>query len=212
MCKDYVIALCACYNSLMKKLILASKSNARKELLSSLGISFDVIPTKVDEKAIRDTDLKVRAQKIANAKAEKISMMYPDAVVIACDTFSECEGKVFEKPKTKLEAKKMLKFLSGKKAVDYTAFRYIDKAGKIDFAKTVKISYTFRRLYLQEIEVYVKNFPVTEWAAAFALVLPYINTFIANINGSLTGLAYGLPTELLIPLLKKSGFELTPRR
>lgn len=194
----------------MVKVILASQSKSRKKLLSSLGISFRTMPAKIDEKAIRDTDLKKRAQKIANAKAEKIISIYPKAIVIACDTFSECGKYVLEKPKNTKEARKMLKILSGKKATNYTSFRYIDKENRIDFSKTVKVSYTFRTLYDNEIDEYVKNFPVTEWAAGFALVAPYMNTFISDVKGSLTGLSYGLPTELLIPLLKKSGFEPKP--
>ena len=194
----------------MRNIILASQSNARKEIFSSLGIPFTTIPAKIDEKAIRDTDFNIRAQKIADLKAKKVVALYPGDIIISCDTFSECEGKVLEKPRTVSEAKEMLKFLSGKNAINYTAFRYIDNQNDIDFRKTVEIGYTFRTLYPKEIEEYVEKFPVTEWAAGFALVFPYINTFISNVNGSLTGLSYGLPTELLIPLLKRSGFEPSP--
>ncbi len=195
----------------MRTIILASQSKARKTLFASLGIPFKTIPPHINEKAIRDTNLLKRAQNIANAKAEKIFSLNPDAIIIACDTFSECKGKAFEKPKTKNEAKEMLQFLAGKDAVNYTAFRYIDKTNEIDFAKTVKVFYTFRILTENEIEEYVEKFPVTEWAAAFALVLPYVTTLIASVNGSYTGLSYGLPTELLIPLLVKSGFKIHPQ-
>ncbi len=194
----------------MRKVILASQSNARKKLFDSLGIPYEAVPANINEKAIRDTDLLLRAQKIADAKANKISAMHPDAIIIACDTFSSLNGKTFEKPRTKNEAKDMLIALSGKSAVNYTALRYIDKKTGIDFAKTVKVSYKFRRLYENEIDEYVEKFPVTEWAAAFALVLPYVTTLIAKVNGSYTGLSYGLPTELLVPLLKRSGFEPQP--
>lgn len=196
----------------MRKVILASQSNARKQLFSSLGIPFEAIPAFIDEKLIRDTDFVKRAQNIADAKAEKIFFLYPDAIIIACDTFSECEGKALEKPKNISEAKEMLYLISGKKAVNYTAFRYIDKEKNINFSKTVKVGYTVRKLYEGEIDVYVRKFPVTEWAAAFALVLPYVTTLIARVNGSYTGLSYGIPAELLIPLLKKSGFEPHPTK
>ena len=196
----------------MRKIILASQSNARKELFMSLGIPFDVVSANINEKEIRDKNLQKRAQNIANAKAVKILEQYPDSIIIACDTFSECEGVTLEKPKNLSEAKRMLNLLSGKKAVNYTAFRYIDRAKKIDFSKTVKVSYTFRTLYKQEINMYVKKFHVTQWAAGFALIYPYVTTFISSVNGSYTGLSYGLPTELLIPLLKESGFKPNPTR
>lgn len=171
-----------------------------------------MIPAEIDEKSIRDENLVERAQKIADAKAEKISALNPDAIVIACDTFSECEGRALEKPKDSAEAKEMLRHISGKSAVNYTAFRYIDREKNIDFSKTVEVSYTVRILYEGEINDYVEKFPVTEWAAAFALVLPYVTTLIATVNGSYTGLSYGIPAELLIPLLKKSGFEPHPTK
>lgn len=196
----------------MRKIILASQSNARKELFSSLGIPFEVVPANINEKEIRDKNLRKRAQNIANAKALKILEQNPDSIIIACDTFSECESVTLEKPKSLLEAKKMLRLLSGKKAVNFTAFRYIDRAKKIDFSETVKVSYSFRTLYTKEINIYVEKFPVTQWAAGFALIFPYITTFVSDVKGSYTGLSYGLPTELLIPFLKKSGFEPNPTR
>lgn len=196
----------------MRKVILASQSKARRQLFASLGIPFEYIPAFIDEKKIRDDDLVIRAQNIANAKAEKISQLHPEAIVIAGDTFSECGGKALEKPSNLNEAKEMLYHLSGKKATNYTAFRYIDKENKIDFSKTVKVKYVVRQLYKSEVERYVNTFPVTEWAAAFALVLPYVTTLIASVNGSYTGLSYGIPAEYLIPLLKESGFEPHPTK
>lgn len=195
----------------MKTVILASQSNARRLLFSSFGIPFVTIPASIDEKSIRDRSLKKRAEKIARTKAERIAAANK-GVIVACDTFSRCEGVVLEKPETIKEAKKMLHFLSGKKAINYTGFCYIDRSKKIDFSTTVVVRYEIRELYSNEINKYVNDFPVTEWAAGFALVYPYITTFIAKINGSYTGLSYGLPTELLIPLLRQSGFEPKPQR
>lgn len=195
----------------MIKVILASQSSARRQLLTSLGIPFLIKPAFIDEKEIRDKNLSIRAEKLARAKAERIASE-SNAIVIACDTFSRSNGRVLEKPQDKKEAIKMLKFLSGKKAVNYTGFCYIDKKNNIDYSTVVAVSYTFRKLFESEIEKYVKNFPVTEWAAGFALVHPYIISFVSYVKGSYTGLAYGMPTEILIPLLKKSGFEPNPMK
>lgn len=190
-------------------IILASQSKARAELLSSLGIPFKSLPAFIDEKSIRDTDLGIRAEKIARTKAEKIAES-EQGIIIACDTFSYSEGRVFEKPSSPQEAFEMLTFLSGKKAINYTGFCYIDKKNDINYSTTIEVKYSLRELYSEEIKRYVKEFPVTQWAAGFALVFTYITSFIASVEGSYTGLAYGLPTEILIPLLKKSGFEPTP--
>lgn len=197
--------------SMSKKIILATQSNARKLLFSSLGIPFESIPANIDEKLIRDSDLAVRAEKLARAKAEKMHSLN-EGIIVAADTYSEFNGKVLEKPDNIMQAKEMLHLVSGKKAVNYTGFCYIDDQSKINFSTTVITQYTLRDIFDHEIEEYVKSFPVIEWAAGFALVDPYINTFVSYINGSLTGLAYGLPTEVLIPLLRKSGFEPLPQK
>lgn len=196
----------------MRQIILASQSKARKEIFSSLGIPFDVVPANINEKGIRDTDLSIRAVKIATEKASTIKESHPQAIIIAADTYSECEGKVFEKPATSEEANQMLLELSGKAALNYTGFCYIDPVTSTNYSTTVVTKYSFRKLYEKEIEVYVKEFPVTEWAAGFALVRPYVLSMISDISGSYTGLSHGLPLEILIPLLKESGFEPMPQK
>lgn len=194
----------------MRQIILASQSKARAQFFSSLGIVYAAVPADIDEKNIKDINFGRRAQTLANLKAEKVLKSYPDCIIISCDTYSEYDGRAFEKPKSPAEAKRMLKTLSGQKVINYTGFRYIDKMKNIDFKKTVKVLYEFRELYKKEIEEYVNKYPVTQWAAGFALVGPYMTSFIANVKGSYTGLSYGLPAEFLIPLLKKSGFEPNP--
>lgn len=193
----------------MKRVILASQSLSRKELFESLGIPFEVIPANIDEKSIRDQDLSIKAENIAREKAEKIHLA-EEGIIISADTFSFCKGQVFEKPNDLDEAYEMLKFLSGREAKNYTGFCYIDPFSSQNFSTTVVTSYKFRKLYDEEIKKYVKIFPVTQWAAAFALTFPYPLSFISEISGSLTGFSCGLPMELLIPSLKKSGFEPNP--
>ncbi len=195
-----------------KTIILASQSRARRTIFTSLGIPFKAVPSLIDEKAIRQKNLTVRAKKLAHTKALTLFEKYPNEIIVACDTFTSCRGKVLEKPESYTEAIKMLKYLSGNDAKNYTGFCYIDKSKRINFLTCVISKYSFRKLYDHEIREYVKTYPVKEWAAAFALVMPYVTSFVSRVNGSYTGISYGLPTEILIPLLKKSGFEPNPKR
>ena len=103
-----------------------------------------------------------------------------------------------------------LKKLSNKKAVCYTGFCFFDKKNKKRFSKTSITRVIFRKIYKEEINIYVKKFPVTSWAAAYALSELYVMGLIENISGSLTGLTHGLPIEFLIPLLEKSGHQPKP--
>ena len=189
----------------MRRIILASKSKQRKEIMRSLGILFEIIPADIDEKSIRDEDLSIRAEKIARAKAETIIKDNTDAIIIAADTFKAVNGIVLEKPRDIEEAREMLLLQSGKTGTIYTGFCYIDKTMGMNFSKTLNIEYTFRGLSTQEIDEYVTQNPVTTWSAAFAPADVKGLLLISHMNGSVTGFTHGLPGEELIPLLKKSG-------
>lgn len=189
----------------MQKIILASGSIQRKNLFSILNIPFEIIPADIDEKIISDDNLGKKAEKIARAKAEKVALKN-EGIVIAADTFIVLDNKVLEKPKNLEEAKKMLGLQSNQKLLVYTGFCYLDKENKINFSATTITNLKFRELSAEEIENYVKKYPVTDWSGSFSPAYLSGTTFIDNINGSLTGCTHGLPLELLIPLLKKSGY------
>ena len=191
----------------MVKIILASGSKQRKIMMDALGIPCVAIPADIDEKSIRDQDFKIRAEKIARAKAEKVAEGNR-GIIISADTFSTCEGKVLEKPKSKDEARMMLKLQAHKECTLYTGFCYIDRVNKIDYSTTAVTKYELRKLSENEIDKFVEENPVTDWSAAFSPAYTYQLGFIKRIEGSLTGCTHGLPTEILIPCLEKSGIKI----
>ena len=193
----------------MQKIILASGSKNRQKLLKALGIPFKIVASDFDEKKVKESNPSLRAQKIAIAKAKKVAGKH-NGIIIACDTFTVCQNQFLEKPKDLNEAKEMLKQLSGKRVVCYTGFCFLDKINQINFSETAITKIVFRKIYEEEIKKYVKKFPVTSWAAAYAASEIYVMGLIENISGSLTGLTHGLPTEFLIPLLKKSDYQPKP--
>lgn len=190
-----------------QKIILASGSKQRKAMMDALGIPYMVIPADINEKNIRDENLEVRAEKIARAKAEKVAEGH-DGIIISADTFSACDGKVLEKPQTVDEARDMLKLQANKICTLYTGFCYLDKVNKINYSATAITKYELRKLSEDEINKFVENNPVTEWAAAFSPAYTYQLGFIKKIEGSLTGSTHGLPIELLIPCFEKSGMKI----
>ncbi|MHB8871413.1 MAG: Maf family protein [Candidatus Doudnabacteria bacterium] len=189
----------------MQKVILASGSKQRQNLFSALSIPFEIQTADIDEKAIRDPDLKVQVAKIARAKAEEVAKKY-EGIIIAADTFAVCGGEVLEKPKDLDEAFKMLKQQQGKEVLMYTGLCYIDREHNIDFSEVSITKLKMRQLDDYEIEAYVNNAPVTTWAGAFSISYAYGPSLVEYIEGSLTSVG-GLPMELLIPLLKKSGLK-----
>ena len=176
-------------------------------MMDALGISYIVIPADINEKIFRDEDLELRAKKIARAKAEKVAEVN-EGIIISADTFSAYKGKVLEKPRSLDEAREMLKLQADKTCTLYTGFCYIDKANKIDYSRTAITKYVLRKLSDEEINKFIENNPVTEWAAAFSPAYTYQLGFIKKIEGSLTGSTHGLPVELLIPCLEKSGIKI----
>ncbi|MDO8581402.1 MAG: Maf family protein, partial [bacterium] len=87
---------------------------------------------------------------------------------------------------------------------------YLDRERAIDFSTTTETHFVFRTIVEQEIDAYVARLPVTIWSSAYSPAHPYGMTFFASINGSLTG-NMGLPMEVLIPLLQRSGIVIQPR-
>lgn len=96
------------------KVILASASPRRKELLKRLYSDFEIIPADVDETLPEDVGIEFAPLFLAATKADKIAETYPDDLIIAADTVVICDGKLYGKPKDKQEAKEMLSSLSGK--------------------------------------------------------------------------------------------------
>ena len=138
-------------------------------------------------------------------------MQNPDAIVIAGDSFTVLsDGTALEKPVTIEEAKEMMKKESGAKGTVYAGFCYIDKNEKIDFSTTSVTTFQNREFSEEEIDLYIKKYPVTTWAGGLSPAYPYGLTFVYSINGSITGFAHGFPIELVIEYLSKSGIEPRP--
>lgn len=189
------------------EIILASQSPQRQKLLASLGLKFKIVPADIDEKSVIAPSLSSRAEKIAAAKAAKIAMIYPEAIIIAADTFTVLNGQVYEKPETLNEAKNMLKNMSGQSIQDYTGLCLIDPARDLIKLETVMTVATFRKLSDLEIDRYVANNPVLTWAAGFSPAYDAGMGLIAKVAGSLTCLTHGLPLEKVAKFLTQSGIS-----
>lgn len=175
-------------------------------IMDSLGVDYEIVVADVDEKSIRDNNLSLRAKKIAKLKGDNILKNKIDGIVIAADTFVECNGKILEKPVDLEDARLMLKMESGNKMTVYTGFYYVDTNKKFKVLKTSVSKVWFRKFSDGEIDNFVKNNQVTTWAGAFSLMFLYQTSFVRKISGSMTAV-YGLPTEFLVECLEKSGVE-----
>lgn len=152
---------------MMKKIILASASPRRKELLETAGISFEICVADVDESIPEGTAPADAAKLTASKKAQAVSETYPDAVVIGADTIVVADGKILGKPKDKADAENMLRMLSGKEHLVITGVCLALGNEKTVFEKTSKVR--FYQLTDAEIEAYVATDEPMDKAGAYGI-------------------------------------------
>ena len=189
----------------MKKIILASASPRRKELLEKIGLNFEVEPSDITEDLTSDLPPQKLAKKLSQEKALAVSKKYSDAIIIAADTIGVFEGKIIGKPHTPAEAKKMLSMLNGKSHLVITGFTIIDtKTGKT-ISKSLETKVYFRKLTGVEIDAYVKTGEPLDKAGGYA-----IQGLGALIVEKIAGDYYnviGLPLSALAESLKRFGVK-----
>jgi septum formation protein len=186
-------------------IVLASESPFRKRALDLLGISYEICPSRIDERAIRDPDPCELTRKLAEAKARKIASDHPNAVIVSGDAVVAKNGRIFEKPLDNREAAEFLKELSGSEFQFVTSLAvFHSSTGKmLSAVETAEI--TFRPLLDREIQTYVSKYAVLSYAGAFesdAVLL-----FADRISGSYNFVT-ALPVSRLIVFLREQGIAI----
>src|SRR4030065_2921032 len=116
--------------SLSGQLILASASPRRRELLSSVGLKFKIVPAHVNEDYIKGESPNQHVRRLSRDKAISIAGKYPDAWVLGADTIVVIDNLVLGKPKKKAQAREMLGKISGGTHKVYTGFNVISLFAK----------------------------------------------------------------------------------
>lgn len=189
------------------RIILASNSPRRRELLHQIFDSFDVIKSNFNEEVVDEKNpeelVKVLSSKKAEEVFDKIESNESELLVIGGDTLVYFDGQVLGKPKDEKDAYNTLKKLQGNKNEVYSAFTVIlKKDGKI-IKETVlsKSIVTMKAMTDEEIEEYIKTGEPMDKAGSYA-VQGIGNKFIDNIEGSYNSVV-GLDIEKLKEILKK---------
>jgi septum formation protein len=186
------------------RVVLASESQSRRRALDILGIAYEVCPSAIDEKAIRDTDPSVLTRKLAEAKAWKVASTVSDAVVVSGDAVVEKDGRIFEKPREQQEAVRFLRELSG------SAFRFVTSLSVVrsdskKMLSTVETSeIRFRQLVERELQDYVSRYPVLRFAGAFEG--DGVLRFADSVSGSYNFIT-AMPVSRLAVFLREQGVE-----
>lgn len=189
----------------MDKIILASGSPRRKEILENLGFTFKIIPSRIDEEFLiknsKNEDYIFNIKKIARLKAENIAQGQKDSVVIAADTLVICNGKIMGKPKDLKEARKMLLELSGSNHKVITGICIIKSRTKktvVDYETTL---IKFKELTNEEIEDYLNTGEFLDKAGGYG-IQGYGSLFVESIKGCYFNVV-GLPVFKLYKNLNR---------
>ena len=146
----------------MVKLILASKSKVRKEILDRNNIDVDVYPSSVDEEPIKKSLLKERvspeiiSKNLAEIKASRVSQKNFDTLVMGADSVIDLNGELISKPESRKEALNILKKLNGKKH-DLVSSVCISKNGSMIWNHSEKATLTMKNLSDEDLKNYLSK-------------------------------------------------------
>jgi septum formation protein len=189
------------------KIILASASERRHELLKRITEKFDIVVSEFDEESvIFKGDCEEYVKQLAEGKASAVARLYEDAVVIGCDTIVFSQGKVLGKPCDKNEAFEMLKLLSGNVHQVYSGLSIIHMKDSKIISDFVKTDVRFSVLNDSDILAYVESGEPMDKAGAYG-IQGYGGLFVEEIHGCFYNVV-GLPLNRLKFLMKDMGVSL----
>ena len=149
---------------MLNKIILASKSKVRKEILDKHKILCEVKPSNVDEDVVKQTLIKelaspeIISKNLAELKANKISLNEQDRLVLGADSVIDLNGELISKPESREEALEILKKLNGNKH-NLISSVCISRNGSMIWNYTDKAELTMKKLLEQELKDYLSKIP-----------------------------------------------------
>jgi len=149
---------------MLNKIILASKSKVRKEILDKHKILCEVKPSNVDEDVVKQTFIRelaspeIISKNLAELKANKISLNERDRLVLGADSVIDLNGELISKPESREEALEILKKLNGNKH-NLISSVCISRNGSMIWNYTDKAELTMKKLSEQDLKVYLSKIP-----------------------------------------------------
>ena len=185
------------------KLILASGSPRRRELLGGIGIGFDVVVSDVEEKQEPGEPVDEYVRRLARDKGAAVAAKHPDAWVLSADTVVFIDEQVLEKPVSRADAASMLARIAGREHVVYTGVAL--QHAQSGFLEDTVVASKVRMIELssEEISWYVDTGEPMDKAGSYA-VQGIGAMFIDSIDGSYSNVV-GLPLSVVYAMLKRAG-------
>lgn len=181
-----------------QRIILASSSPRRRELLEQLGLQFEIYSPDIDESILPDEPVEQYVERLACAKADAVLARFPDAIVIAADTSLGVDGQILGKPESKAHAFAMWQQISGRKHDVFSGVCVRTKAEK--YSIVVRTQVEFQALSQADMERYWASGEPVGKAGAYA-IQGIAARYIPRIEGSYSNVV-GLPLHETVQLLQ----------
>ena len=188
------------------RLILASTSRYRRELLSRLRLPFDVVSPEVDEAPESGERPEALAQRLAVAKARAVAALHPSAIIIGSDQVADLDGASIGKPGNHERATAQLTMMSGRTVVFHTAIAVLCNARAFAATAIVPVTVRFRTLAATEIERYLRAEQPYDCAGSAKCETLGIALLAAIESDDPTALV-GLPLIRICDLLRRAGID-----
>jgi septum formation protein len=185
------------------RVVLASSSPRRRELLNLIGITHEVRPANLDETRLARETPRRYAERLAREKASAIAQRDPALITIGADTIVVVDRKILGKPVDKADAARMLRLLSGREHTVITAVAVA--RGKELRSGIEQVRVKFRRLGEDEIDAYIETGEPMDKAGAYG-IQGFGATIVERVEGDYFAVM-GLPLVRLVALLRDLGVK-----
>jgi septum formation protein len=190
------------------KIILASSSPRRADILNSIGLTFDTVPAQILEKPHPDEAPADYIMRLARAKVMAVARKTDYGLVIGADTIVVLDGRIIEKPADESDADRILRLLAGRWHAVMTGVSLYDAQSKSEVADYDKTLVRFAQLSDREIAWYIASGEPMDKAGAYAIQgLGAI--FVDEIAGNYHNVV-GLPVPLVYRLARRLGYSFIP--
>jgi len=187
------------------RIVLASASPRRRELLASIGVEFDVVPSEIPEVRGDGESPEEYVARLSREKAQAIAARHADRWIVAADTTVLLGEQLLEKPADDDDAKRMLATIAGRTHIVYSGVTLLHAARAYRDTRVAESEVRMLPLTSAEIEWYVATGEPRDKAGAYA-AQGIGGMFIDSIHGSYTNVV-GLPLALLYEMLKRAGID-----
>ena len=183
------------------RLVLASTSPRRRQILALLGVSFEVIAPEFEERISAHLPADQEVLEFALGKAQSVATKHPESIVIGSDTMIELSGEKIGKPADREDARRILRALSGKTHRIFTSVALVD-SGERGIMNVETVSVEMRRYTEEEIENYLRSGESDDKAGAYsiqgqgsALIKSICGDYLAAVGMSLRRIALYLKSR-----------------